>query len=104
LLDPGLGPSLVGRDLTLGYKSAGLAFGSLGACGSSSPKWKSLYPISPNVFLFLSGRWDGTFWVFVAVTSGLGLLVSLCLWLDQTTRVNTSAFSQLYQLSRAIFG
>ena len=38
LLDPGLGPSLFGRDLTLGYES-GLGFGSL-ACGSSSPKWE----------------------------------------------------------------
>jgi len=76
LLDPGLGPSLVGRDLTLGYES-GLGFGSL-ACGSSSPKWESLYPISPDAFLFLSGRRDGTFWV-IAVTSGLGLLVSRCL-------------------------
>ena len=34
LLDPGLGPSLFGRDLTLGYES-GLGFGSL-AGGSSS--------------------------------------------------------------------
>jgi len=38
LLDPGLGPSLFGRDLTLGYES-GLGFGSL-ASGSSSPKWE----------------------------------------------------------------
>ena len=76
LLDPVLGSSSFGRDLTLGYES-GLGFGRL-ACGSSSPKWESLYRISPNVFLFLSGRRDGTFWV-IPVTSGLGLLVSRCL-------------------------
>jgi len=67
---------LFGRDSTLGYES-GLGFGSP-ACGSSSLKWESLYPISPDAFLFMSGRQDGTFGV-IAVMSGSGLLVSRCL-------------------------
>jgi len=49
--------------LTLGYES-GLGFGNL-ACGSSSPKWESLYPNFPDLFLFPRWEMGWDIWVIV---------------------------------------
>jgi len=89
LLDPGLGPSLVGRVLTLGYES-GLGFGKnrggvlLLWWIFSSLKWESLYPNLPDLlFLILGGRRDGTFWVIAGDIRFGSPHLTLPLWLDQ---------------------
>jgi len=53
-----------------------------------------LYPISPDVFLFLSGRRDGAFRV-IPVTSDSGLLVSRSLRLALNRRNANPAHSLL---------